>query len=165
MVDGALQLQRACAGSTIICIQRSELWHNPWALQYSCSCPALTRCQEQRNLGQKMKPPESIGQEPSAAQSWKGRLQHSWISLEASHSEEILKTEKSVTCGGFSGIRNRQYITVGLRGKRQSCKTRSFWKLKRKKNLYLFQQLRNGTFLCKQISAKWQHWSWSGKAM
>lgn len=83
-------------------------------------------CQEQGNLGQKMKPPESISQELSAARSWKGRLQHSWISLEASRSEEILKTEKSVTCGGFSGIRNRQYITVGLRGKQQRCKTRSF---------------------------------------
>lgn len=83
-------------------------------------------CQEQGNLGQKMKSPESISQELSAARSWKGRLQHSWISLEASRSEEILKTEKSVTCGGFSGIRNRQYITVGLRGKQQSCKTRSF---------------------------------------
>lgn len=42
-----------------------------------------------------MKPPEFLSQELSVAQSWKGRLQHLWISLEASHSEEILKTEKS----------------------------------------------------------------------
>lgn len=106
-----------------------------------------------------MKPPEFLSQELSVAQSWKGRLQHLWISLEASHSEEILKTEKSclLQVAGLAALEIGSTLQWDYEenGKLQDKIILKFeGKKKKQKNLYLFQQLGKGPFLCEQISAK-----------
>lgn len=76
--------------------------------------------------------------------------------MEASRSEEILKTEKSrlLQVAGLAALEIGSTLQWDYEenGKLQDKIVLKFEG--KKKNLYLFQQLGKGPFLCEQISAK-----------